>query len=114
MVGNRVDDATAAAFAAQHGWTATAVAYSGEAKPVKKGADTGVSPQSAAQIGSAALGAVGSVGNQLSFDVRRCGEVGTEVGGRAIRRRNSRSGRKLPGACSARGRSGTTPKRSSA
>ena len=66
MIGYRVDDATAAAFAAQHGWTATVVAFSGEAKPAKKGADTGVSPQSAAQIGSAALGAVGTVGNQLS------------------------------------------------
>ncbi len=66
MIGYRVDEATAAAFAAQHGWTATVVAFSGEAKPAKKGAEAGVSPQSAAQIGSAALGAVGSVGNQLT------------------------------------------------
>lgn len=66
MIGYRVDDAAAAAFAAQQGWSATAVAYSGEAKPAKKGGDTGVSPQSAAELGSAALGAVGAVGNQLS------------------------------------------------
>jgi beta-barrel assembly-enhancing protease len=66
MIANRVDEAAAAAFAAQHGWSGTTVAFSGEAKPAKKGAQTGVSPQSAAEIGSAALGAAGSVGNQLS------------------------------------------------
>ena len=66
MIGNRVDPSAAAAFAAQHGWTATTVAYAGEPKPAKKGADAGISPQSAAQIGSAAIGAVGAVGHQLS------------------------------------------------
>lgn len=66
MIANRVDEPSAAAFAAQQGWSATAVAFSGEAKPAKKGAGTGVSPQSAAEMGSAALGAVGAVGSQLS------------------------------------------------
>jgi predicted Zn-dependent protease len=66
MIGNRVDAASASAFAAQHRWTATTVAYSGEAKPATKAAGDGMSPQSAAQIGSAALGAAGAVGHQLS------------------------------------------------
>ena len=65
MIGHRADAASATAFAAEHGWTATAVAYSGEPKPAKQGADTGVSPKSAAEMGSAALGAVGAVGHQL-------------------------------------------------
>ena len=93
MIGNRVDDASAAAFAAQHGWTATSVAYSGEAKPVKQGAETGVSPKSAAEIGSAALGAARRCRTSTQFDVRRCGQDGAEVRGRTVGgRTRARSG----------------------
>jgi Zn-dependent protease with chaperone function len=66
MAGYRVDEAAAAAFASQRAWTATGIAYAGEAKPAKKGDEAGLSPQSAAQLGSAALGAVGGVGHQIT------------------------------------------------
>jgi beta-barrel assembly-enhancing protease len=60
MIASRVDEVAAAAFAAEHGWNATAVAYSGETKPVKKDGESASSSHVAAQLGSAALGAVRS------------------------------------------------------
>jgi hypothetical protein len=60
MIGYRADAAAAAVMADGNGWSATPVAYSGEVKPAKNSAAPGMSPQSAAELGGAALSAVGS------------------------------------------------------
>ena len=65
MIADRVDDASAAAFAAR-AWLDRhdgRLFRGGEAG--EEGRRNGVSPQSAAEIGSAALGAAGAVGHQL-------------------------------------------------
>jgi hypothetical protein len=57
MIGYRVDASAAATYAAQRGWSATNVAYAGEAKG---GKSTGTSALTqATQLGNTALGAVG-------------------------------------------------------
>jgi hypothetical protein len=53
MVGNRVDDAAAAAYASEQGWSATSVPYAGEAKRGKSGGT------SAAKSAGGMLGALG-------------------------------------------------------
>ncbi len=62
MIGNRVDNAAATAYAGEQGWQATSVAFAGEANP---GKSTGKSPsetpvqQSTAQAASSVLGSLG-------------------------------------------------------
>jgi hypothetical protein len=70
MVANRVDGPTAAAYAAEHGWQATSVAYADEAKPGKStgksAADTGASKAKATKAVSGLLGSLGvNVGSTL-------------------------------------------------
>jgi len=59
MVGNRVDGASAAAYAREQGWSATTVAYAGEAKPGKS--EIAAAVKSAGGMLSALGGQVGSL-----------------------------------------------------
>jgi hypothetical protein len=70
MVGQRVDAPTAAAYAAEHGWQATSVAYAAEAKRGKStglsAADAGATKAKAAKAVSGLLGQLGvNVGSKL-------------------------------------------------
>jgi Zn-dependent protease with chaperone function len=63
MVGNRVDAATAAAYAGKQGWTATTVAYAGEAKPgttsiATTALQTASSQEAANQLANTPLGGI--------------------------------------------------------
>jgi predicted Zn-dependent protease len=70
MVAQRVDAPTAAAYAAEHGWQATSVAYAAEAKRGKStgvsAADAGASKAKAAKAVSSLLGSLGvNVGSKV-------------------------------------------------
>jgi hypothetical protein len=56
MVGNRVDDPAAAAYASEQGWSATSVPYAGEAKRGKSGGTSAAKP---------AGGMLGALGGQF-------------------------------------------------
>jgi len=62
MTANRVDSPAAVAYAGEHQWQATSVAFDGEAKPRKDGASKSSKPSSS---GSGALQSVGSMMGSL-------------------------------------------------
>jgi Zn-dependent protease with chaperone function len=63
MVGNRVEPPAAAAYAQEHGWQATTVAYAAEADPAKKDAKKGAgSAPSKGAVTNAVGGVLGSLG----------------------------------------------------
>jgi beta-barrel assembly-enhancing protease len=66
MIANRVDGPTAAAYAAEHGWQATSVAYADEAK---RGKSSGQSAADASASKAKATKAVGSLLGSLGVNV---------------------------------------------
>lgn len=62
MIGYRADSATAAAYAREHGWEATAIAYAAEATPGKRGDGSAEEAESSREILSSARGMLGSLG----------------------------------------------------
>jgi Zn-dependent protease with chaperone function len=66
MIGYRVEDAAAAAYASKQGWQATVVAYAGEAKPSK---NAGTSAAESAPSRSASASAVGDMLGALGSNV---------------------------------------------
>jgi len=70
MVGYRVDPATAAAYAREHGWQASTVAYAGEAKRSESsGTSPSVSSSSTAAVARSVSGLLGSLGINVGSKV---------------------------------------------
>ena len=111
MIGYRADPTAAAAYAREHGWQATSVAYAGEARPGERRASVGrgAAPsrqrhwRSPSAASSAALGS--SAGRNCSKSQSRASWRGNPR--RTLPRKSSRSARRSPAASWARDRCGT-------
>ena len=113
MIGNRADPTAAAAYAREHGWQATSVAYEGEGRTGERGAASVASAAPAAASLATVGGLLGALGNSASakLGIRRstARESWRRSPRRTLLRKSWRSARRSPAASSVRDRCGTMP-----